>query len=409
MPTRLVGACLQAIKNLLRPPASRAPAPPVANQPRPVARPLNTVPSYQLITRSEQLAPLYAALDRCTEIALDTEADNLFRYKTRVCLLQIHVVGEIYLVDLLADLDLKALWPRLAAKPLIMHGSDYDLRLLWELCRFQPHSLFDTMFAAQLLNIPRFGLAALLEQYFGVRLDKDHQKANWSQRPLDRDMLDYAAMDVHYLPALRDKMRAELVKLGRLDWLEQKCRWQMEAGREGFAAPDENSWRINGSEKLRGRGLAVLHALWHWRESWAEKINTPPFKVVGNDLLARLARAAEDGAPPEELLRVNLGRRHDRLFPSLAEAVRRGYATDPHTLPRRERRRDFNPMTPEELARQDRIKADRDRIAAGLKLDPTLIATRTQLVQIARNPASIDSVLLPWQAALLKAEPAWKS
>ncbi|SDR95605.1 ribonuclease D [Opitutus sp. GAS368] len=370
---------------------------------------LNTIPHYQLITRPEQLAPLYAALDRCSEIALDTEADNLFRYKTRVCLLQIHVVGEIHLVDLLADLDLGALWPRLAAKPLIMHGSDYDLRLLWELCRFQPHSLFDTMFAAQLLAIPRFGLAALLETNFGVQLDKDHQKANWSQRPLDRDMLDYAAMDVFHLFALRDRLRDELVKLGRLEWLEQRCRWQMEAGREGFAAPDENAWRVNGSEKLRGRGLGVLNALWHWRESWAEKINTPPFKVVGNEMLVRIARAADEGAPPEEVMRVNLGRRHDRLFPSLAEAIRRGFAIDPHTLPRRERRRDFSPMTPDELARQDRIKADRDRLASGLNLDPTLIATRSQLVLIARDPSSIDAVLLPWQAKLLKAEPAWKS
>lgn len=371
--------------------------------------PLNTVPHYQLITRPEQLAPLYAALDRCTEIALDTEADNLFRYKTRVCLLQIHVVGEIYLVDLLADLDLAALWPRLAAKPLIMHGSDYDLRLLWELCRFQPHSLFDTMFAAQLLSIPRFGLAALLEANFGVKLDKDHQKANWSQRPLDRDMLDYAAMDVFHLFALRDRLRDDLVKLGRLEWLEQRCRWQMSVAKDGFTAPDENAWRVNGSEKLHGRGLAVLHALWHWRESWAEKINTPPFKVVGNEMLVRIARSADDGAPPEEVMRVNLGRRHDRLFPSLAEAIRRGFATDPNTLPRRERRRDFSPMTPDELARQDRIKADRDRLASGLQLDPTLIATRTQLVQIARDPSSIEEVLLPWQARLIKAEPAWRS
>jgi ribonuclease D len=371
--------------------------------------PLNEVPQYQLITRPEQLAPLYSALDRCTEIALDTEADNLFRYKTRVCLLQIHVVGEIHLVDLLADLPLDDLWPRLAAKPLVMHGSDYDLRLLWELCRFEPLSLFDTMFAAQLLSIPRFGLAALLEQHFGVHLDKDHQKANWSQRPLDRDMLDYAAMDVLYLPRLRDQLRDELIKLGRLEWLEQRCRWQIEAGRDGFTAPDENAWRVNGSEKLRGRGLGVLNAIWQWRESWAEKINTPPFKVVGNEMLVRIARAADEGAPPEEVMRVNLGRRHDRLFPSLADAIRKGFTIDLQTLPRRERRRDFNPMTPDELARQDRIKADRDRLAQGLNLDPTLIATRSQLVQVARDPASIDAVLLPWQANLLKAEPALKS
>jgi ribonuclease D len=370
---------------------------------------LNKSLHYQFIDRAEQLPPLFAALDRCAEIALDTEADNLFRYRTRVCLLQIYAAGEIYLVDLLADLPLEQLWPRLAAKPLIMHGSDYDLRLLWELCRFQPLSLFDTMFAAQLLNIPRFGLAALLEQNFNVKLDKDHQKANWSQRPLDHDMLDYAAMDVLYLFDLRDRLRDDLVKLGRLEWMEQKCRWQMEAGRDGFSAPDENAWRITGSEKLRGRGLPVLHAIWQWRESWAEKINTPPFKVVGNELLGRIARTADEERPIDEVLYVNLGRRHDRLFPSLAEAVRKGFATDPGTLPRRERRRDFAPMNPDELARQDRIKADRDRLALSLNLDPTLIATRSQLVLIARDPSCIDTVLLPWQAQLLKAEPALKS
>jgi len=302
---------------------------------------LSSSPHYQFINQPAQLPPLLAALDRAPEIALDTEADNLFRYRTRVCLLQILADGEIYLVDLLADLPLGEVWRHLSSKPLIMHGSDYDLRLLRELCDFRPQQLFDTMFAAQLLSIPRFGLAALLEQHFGVKLDKDHQKANWSQRPLDRAMLDYAALDVFYLPALRDKLRDDLVRLGRLEWLEQKCQWQIEVAREGFAGPDENDWRIGGSEKLRGRGLAVLHALWHWREGWAEKLNTPPFKVTGNELLMRLSRAAEDGASPGELLQVNLGRRHDRLAPSLEAAIRQAFETDPRTLPRRERRREW--------------------------------------------------------------------
>jgi ribonuclease D len=165
---------------------------------------LKQPPHYTLIDQPAQLAPLFAALDRVDEVALDTEADNLYHYHTRVCLLQILAGGEIHLVDLLANLPLADLWPRLQTKHLIMHGSDYDLRLLRGVCDFRPRSLFDTMFAAQLLNIPRFGLAALLEQYFGAKVDKDHQKANWSQRPLDRDMLDYAAQDVYFLPELRD-------------------------------------------------------------------------------------------------------------------------------------------------------------------------------------------------------------
>ena len=369
---------------------------------------MKQAPHYQLIDQPGQLAPLLSALDRVNEVALDTEADNLYHYRTRVCLLQILAAGEIYLVDLLAGLPLEGVWSRLQTKHLVMHGSDYDLRLLRGLCDFRPRSLFDTMFAAQLLNIQRFGLAALLEQHFGVRLDKDHQKANWSKRPIERAMLDYAAEDVFHLFALRDRMTGDLTRLGRMEWLEQKCRWQIEVAREGFAESDENAWRIGGSEKLNGRGLTVLHAVWHWRESWAEKLDTPPFKVTGNELLMRLATVAHEGKSAPDILHIHLGRRHDRLFPSLAEAVRRGLATDPHTLPRRERRRDYNPLSPEELARQDRLKAGRDKLAQGLNLDPTLIATRTQLVQIAREPASIESVLLPWQARLLKAEPSWQ-
>ncbi|HVU18831.1 MAG TPA: 3'-5' exonuclease [Candidatus Didemnitutus sp.] len=369
---------------------------------------MKSIPHYQLVSHPDQLGPLYAALDRVKEVALDTEADNLFRYRTKVCLLQILAGNEIYLVDMLADLPLKELWPRLEERHLVMHGSDYDLRLLRELCDFHPRSLFDTMFAAQLLNIPRFGLAALLEQFFGIQLDKDHQKANWSKRPLIKDLLDYAALDVFHLPALRDALTEKLRPLGRLDWLTQKCQWQIAVAREGFAGADDLAWRIGGSEKLRGRGLSVLFTVWRWREGWAEKLNTPPFKVTGNELLMRIARAAEEGAPADQAIQVNLGRRHDRLFPSLADAVREGYAIDPSSLPRRERRRDYAPLTPNELARQDRLKAVRDRIAAGLNLDPTLIATRSQLVQISRNPSNIDEALLPWQAGLLKSEPGWQ-
>jgi ribonuclease D len=370
---------------------------------------LNSIPHYQLISSPAQLEPLYAALDRVTELALDTEADNLFRFRTKVCLLQILADGEIYLVDMLADLPLDGLWSRLATRHIVMHGSDYDLRLLKELCNFKPKSIFDTMFAAQLLNIPRFGLAALLEQHFGIKLDKDHQKANWSKRPLTKDLLDYAALDVHHLPALRDKLTAELQRLGRMAWQEQKCRWQIEAGQEGFAAPDENAWRISGSERLGDRGIGVLYAVWHWRQHWAEQLDTPPFKVTGNELLMRIVRAADDGLPLREILNFHLGRRHDRLAASLDDAVREGLAMDTSKLPRRERRREFNPMTPDELARQDRVKAVRDRLAAGLNLDPTLVATRSQLVLLARNPASIDEVLLPWQAELLKSDNSWQS
>ena len=367
-------------------------------------------PVYTLIDQPGQLAPLLAALDRVDEVSLDTEADNMFHYRTRVCLLQFLVGEEIFLVDALAPLPLDGLWSRLKDKHLIMHGSDFDLRLLHDFCRFRPKSIFDTMLAAQLLNRPRIGLASLLEDHFGVKLSKESQKANWSKRPLTQKMLDYAALDVFYLPALRDILTRELAKLNRLEWLDQQCRAQIESGSIGFAPPDENDWRIGRSERLRGPGLGVLHAVWHWREQTAQRLDVPPFKVCSSDLLLKIAHAAEEGQTEEAILaQVHLGRRHDRLAPSLAAAVRAGMARDLKTLPRR-RGRDPNhvALTQSEVARLDRIKDDRDRIAAKLQLEPTLIANRAQLAQIARAPTRVSELLLPWQAGLLQDEPSLK-
>jgi ribonuclease D len=369
-------------------------------------------PSYQLLDQPGSLDPLIAALEKVDEVALDTEADNMFHYKTRVCLLQFLVEGEVFLVDVLAPgLKLEPLWKVLAKRHLIMHGSDFDLRLLHDLCRFQPHSLFDTMLAAQLLGLQRIGLASLLDQHFAVALDKEGQKANWSKRPITPKLLNYAALDVWHLPALRDILTRELKKLGRMEWLEQQCRAQILAGFEGFAPATENDWRIGRSERLRGPGLSVLHAVWHWREAQAQRLDTPPFKVCGNALLLKIAEAAETGQTEEAILNsIHLGKRHERIFPSLAAAVRAGLARDPKTLPRRPGRGPNHvSLTQAEIELQDRIRADRDRIAQKLEIEPTLIANRSQLAQIARQPGKLDDVLLPWQADLLRHEPSLRA
>src|SRR5271163_3973863 len=124
------------------------------------------ISGYSLIDQPGQLGPLLDAIEKDSEVVMDTEADNMYRFRVRVCLLQFYVGGEVYLVDALAPLDLRELWHLLEKKHLVMHGSDFDLRLLHDLCGFKAKSLFDTMLAAQLLNRPRTGLAALLEEHF---------------------------------------------------------------------------------------------------------------------------------------------------------------------------------------------------------------------------------------------------
>jgi ribonuclease D len=368
------------------------------------------ISGFSLIDQPGRLQPLLAAIDQSNEVVMDTEADNMFRFRVRVCLLQFYVCGEVFLVDALAPIDLGVLWPRLAKKHLVMHGSDFDLRLLYDFCRFRAKSLFDTMLAAQLLGRSRIGLASLIEDNFGVKLDKEGQKANWSRRPITPKLLDYAALDVWYLPALRDILARELKRLGRADWMEQQCRAQIDAGVTGFAPPDENDWRIGRSERLRAHGQTVLHAVWHWRQEQALRLDTPPFKVCSNELLMKLASFADEGATADEILSsVNLGKRHARLIGSLAAAVREGLERDPRTLPRRPGRDpNHHPLTQSEIALMDRIKEERDKIASKISIEPTLIANRSQLSQIARTPRKLGEILLPWQASLLAEAPSLK-
>jgi ribonuclease D len=369
------------------------------------------ISGFTLIDQPGQIQPLLDAIDESTEVVMDTEADNMYRFRVRVCLLQFYVCGEVFLVDALSPIELKPLWTRLEKRHLVMHGSDFDLRLLHDFCRFRAKSLFDTMLAAQLLGRSRIGLASLIEDNFGVKLDKDGQKANWSKRPITQKLLDYAALDVWYLPALRDILNRELKRLGRLDWMEQQCRAQIDAGSTGFAPADENDWRIGRSERLRARGQAVLHSVWHWRQEQARRLDTPPFKVCSNDFLTRIATAADEGASAEGILAdVNLGKRHGRLIASLTSALRSGMELDPRTLPRRPGRDpSHTPLSQSEIALLDRIKEDRDKIAAKISIEPTLIANRSQLSQIARDTSKLGEILLPWQASLLCEAPSLKA
>ena len=157
-------------------------------------------------------------------VAVDTEADSLHSYFDKVCLIQISIPGEDLIIDPLAKIDLSALGPILSNPQIlkVLHGADYDLRILNRDFGFVISNLIDTMICAQLLGYEQFGLAALLERHFGFRVDKVHQRADWAMRPLPPDMLDYAATDTRHLLELFGKLRAELEPLGRWEWAREE-------------------------------------------------------------------------------------------------------------------------------------------------------------------------------------------
>ncbi len=353
------------------------------------------------IDRQADLDALIQRLKPLNELPLDTEADNMYHYHNRICLYQLQAGPDIYIVDALANLDLASFIDSLRTKRLIMHGSDFDLRLMADHYAFRPAEIFDTMLAAQLLGLPNIGLGSLIEHFFGITLPKGHQKSNWSRRPLPEKMLRYAAEDVIYLPELREKLETELEAKGRIPWLEQRCAWQIDTALEGFGERDEHAWRVSGSNKLGPRGLAVLFELWHWRERSAQKADLPPFKIVNNNYLVAIAAAVEKSADAawHEALPPKVFSRHRK---ALERTVQRGRERDPKSLPRRANPRgDRQPLSSLEVERQEALRQFRDRQAEKLGIDPSLIANRAQLTVIARNREKADEILLPWQAGLL--------
>jgi len=345
-----------------------------------------------LIADQDGLAELAGRLAGCSQIALDTEADSLHCYFEKLCLIQISAGGEHCLVDPLAGLDLQPLFDVVCSKRLVFHGADYDLRLLRRAGTFDPVNLFDTMIAARLTGQPALGLAALVEKFFNVTLSKASQKANWAIRPLSAQMVEYALNDTRYLLEIADLLEADLRRLGRWAWFEESRDRMIASTRDVRERDDSTVWRITGSSALSPRAQAVLRVLWFWRDAEAKAWDRPPFHVIGNEDMIRVADQVTRGAP-YSTPRMN-GRRRKSFEVVLALALQ----IPENEWPRTEKVRRKRPPK-DHMVRFEALKKRRDAVAAELNLDPSIVAPRGALEAAATDPAT--NVLMDWQKSLL--------
>lgn len=344
------------------------------------------------------------------ELAIDTEGASFHRYVDRIYLLQLSTQHHSAIIDPLHAGVLPKLGSLMENREVevIFHDADYDLRLLRQDYGWRATHVFDTRIAAQLLGIPAFGLAALLEKFFGVKLDKQHQRADWSMRPLTSAMLDYAAQDTRYLLDLRDELRTGLESLGRIAWAEE----EFERLESVQFAPDDPAtafMRTKGARDLKRRELAVLRELVAWRDERAAALDRATFRVMGNEAMFEIARVHP--ATREQLAAIKGVPRGvvERHAAELIDAVARGLAIPEADLPRfpRAARWDHDPDFDANVAK---LKTVRDTVAARLKLDPGVLCARDRLEAVARRkPTSIEALeeipeLRRWQAEVLGAE-----
>lgn len=345
-------------------------------------------------------------------IAVDTEADSLHNYSEKVCLVQLSFRGEHYLVDPLAELDLAEFLDALADKKLLLHGADYDLRMMRSSLGFRPRrEVFDTMIAAQLLGIEQIGLAALIERFFGITIGKEGQKSDWSRRPLSDQQLRYAVNDTRFLEPLAERLAGELIDRGRLAWHNESCRAMVEAtGRDRERDPDD-AWRIKGAGRLSRRQLVYLRELWRWRDQAAQRANVPAFKVLGNEQMLEILRWAEfhPGVPLHQGQGPKLPRNIvGPLRSALEEALTRAAATPQAQWPEIKKFDRGDSARADSKERIDGLREDCARIAKQLEIAVSTLAPRAALEAIVRSrPRTVDEIaasggLLRWQAELVQ-------
>jgi ribonuclease D len=346
------------------------------------------------VDTGEKLAEMLPALAKTERIAIDTEADSLHCYFEKLCLIQVSVPGGDWLVDPLAGYPMEPLFNALSGKELILHGADYDLRLMRRIGYAGPARIFDTMIAARLVGVAEFSLAALLKKHFDLQIPKSSQKANWAKRPLPKTMLDYAVNDTRHLHRLSEIYEEELRRLGRFAWFEQCCERAIRATESSKERDSEEAWRITGSGQLRGRSAAILRELWRWRDSEARAVDRPSFHILSNERLLKGAIAINEGHQVE-IPHLRGGRR--RRF---EEAVNRALAMPESEWPVFVRQTRQRPSRAQEDRMKD-LKIKRDDIAAKLQLDPSLIAPKAAIEGLVLEASEGSKQLMPWQRELL--------
>jgi ribonuclease D len=347
-----------------------------------------------LITDATSLEQWLPALASHERIALDTEADSLHCYFEKLCLIQITIPGRDVLIDPLAGFSLAPLFEKLRTHTLLIHGADYDLRLLRRSGYEDAVFIFDTMIAARLSGHTEFSLAALLLKYFNVTLAKGSQKANWARRPLPPQMIEYAQNDTRNLLGLAELLEAQLRALDRWEWFSQSCSRVVEATKIVRQRDLDSAWRITGSNDFRGREAAILRALWQWRDEESRAIDRPVFHILSNDELIRSARAViQHGSDRPERLQGGRLRRFQEAAQAALELPEAEWPTFVHKPRLR--------ATPEQEQRFRQLRKRRDEVAAKIQLDPSLIAPKAALEALAYDSPDADSFLMPWQRELL--------
>jgi ribonuclease D len=358
-----------------------------------------TLPPPRLIQSQQALVELVQTLEECDRIAVDTESNSLFAYQERVCLIQFSIADQDMLLDPLAFDDLDPLASVFANPRIekILHAAEYDIMCLRRDFDFAFDALFDTYHAARILGWKKPGLGNIVEDIFGVKVNKRYQRANWGKRPLDPGMLDYARFDTHFLIPLRDRLADELRAGGHWEEAQELFTLLNETPAATPSYDPQGFWSVGNAHRLDGKHAAMLRELYLWREEEAARQDRPPFKILGDKSLLAVLDANPVSLDQIQAIDMLSSRQVQRYGQDLLEAAARGRHAP---RPRRTKTHRVDQATRD---RYESLRNWRKETAKQRGVESDVVLPREFLWEIARkNPNTSQSLRdilapLPWR------------
>lgn len=356
-----------------------------------------------LIENIQELKEAVKCIETEKKVGFDLEADSMYHFSEKVCLLQVASKKTAFAIDTVKLKDLSLLKPLFLNRNIVkvFHGADYDVRSLFRDFSIEIKNLFDTELASRFLGIKETGLEAVLRDRFNVKLEKKYQKKDWSERPLSPEMLNYALNDVRHLVSLSEILEKELDDAGRLTWVMEECEILCRVRQ-----PEDNGdplfLKFKGAGKLKADTLAVLEALLRFRMETAQKKDRPPFKIMGNNSILKLAETKPDSL--KKIMNTGaLSQRQVEIYgKDLVGIITRAVKIPVNKLPVYPRKKVFAVSEPASR-RIEALKIWRDKKAVKLNIDPGLLLKKSLIsaigVQNPDDPAGLLAIkdMKNWQ------------
>jgi ribonuclease D len=354
----------------------------------------------QIINSSTDLASACQRLSTNDFVAVDTEFLREQTFWPQLCLMQLAVPGEAFIVDPLAKgIDLAPFWELMANEGVVkvFHAARQDIEIVFAKTGLVPHPVFDTQIAAMVCGFGEsISYVNLVKRVTGTDLDKSSRFTDWSRRPLSEKQLHYALADVTHLRDIYYHLKRELEASSRSTWLSEEMGVLTDS--RTYESHPENAWQRLKLRVRNRKSLAVLMELAAWRERIAQRQDVPRSRILRDEALYDIANQAPTSTDKlSELRTLSEGFSRSARAKEIIDAVKLGLARDTKTLPPISRGQQ---LSAEASALLDLLRVLLKASAARHKVAPRLIAGSADLERIALENEPDIPALKGWRRRL---------